>query len=129
MVGGLERLEKVDNVGVRAEAKVDAELLGAFVDGKGGGASDGCSRLGDDLDGNHFVSYKILCLEDHAERAMVEGRYSFISSIEHNTLVKLIAHALHRGSLLNNKRGSAKGIQRYTRWLRGKVKRREQAER
>jgi hypothetical protein len=96
VVLALEGLNQIYNIVVRAEAKVNAEFLGALVNGESGGAVDGSGGLGDDLDCNVVASYEVLGLEDHAKGAMIEGRNGFVSSIEHNAFVKLIAHALHR---------------------------------
>jgi len=95
VVLGLEGLKQVDNVGVRANAEVDSELLGALVHGQSGliGAS---VVLGDDLDRNDFASYEVLGLEDHAEGAMIEWGDGFIPPIKYNALMKQVAHALHK---------------------------------
>jgi hypothetical protein len=74
---------------------MNLELLGSLVNedhvvGLGSGG------LGDDLDGYDLAGIEILGLEDHAEGAMVKRGDGFISSIEHNTLVKLVAHTIHR---------------------------------
>jgi hypothetical protein len=95
VVLGLERLKQVDNVGVVAEVEVNAKLLGALIDCESGRAIDGGGALGDDLDSNVVASHKVLGLEDHAEGAIVERGDGLVSSIEHNAVVKLIAHALH----------------------------------
>ena len=81
VVLGLKGLEQVDSVGVVAEVQVDAELLGALIDGKGRGAVDGGGALGDDLDGHGLVGYKILGLEDHTKGAIVERGDCFVSSM------------------------------------------------
>lgn len=91
----LERLKKVDHIGVIAEAKVDAKLLGALVDGEGRRAVDSSRRLGDNLDGDKLVSGQVLSLEDHAKGAMVEGRDGLVSAMEYNTCLELITHTLH----------------------------------
>ena len=102
---------------------MNAELFGAFVDGKSGGVRDGGGRLGDDLDGNEFVGYEVLGTEDHAEGSMVEWRDDFVSSIEHSTFFKLIAHALHEGYLTDGDEELTREVQRLpgggTRWRVG----------
>jgi hypothetical protein len=95
VVLGLERLKQVDDVGVGAKAKVDTKLLGSLVNGKGRRAVDGGRWLRDDLDGHEVIRHEILCLEDHAEGAMVEGCDGLIASVEHGTWSKVIAHAIH----------------------------------
>jgi hypothetical protein len=91
----LERLEQVHNVGVRGNAEVDVKLLGTLVDGDDGRAGIGGRRLGDDLDGHIITGYKVLGLEDHSKGAMVEGGDGFISSIEYDAVLKLVAHTIH----------------------------------
>ena len=39
---------------------------------------------------------KVFGLKDHAKGAMIEWRYRFEPSIQHNALKELITHALHR---------------------------------
>jgi hypothetical protein len=99
VVLAFERLNQVDHVVMGAEAKMNTELFGALIDGKGGRAVDSGGRLGDDLDGDVVTGYQILGLEDHAEGAMVERGDGLITSIEYNAFVKLIAHTLHRDGL------------------------------
>jgi len=72
---------------------VDLEFLGTLIVRN---QAIGSRRLGDDLDSYNLASEHVLRLEDHPEGAMVEGRNRLISSIEHNTLVKLVAHTIHR---------------------------------
>jgi hypothetical protein len=95
VVLGLKRLKHVDNVGVLTKVEVNAKLLGALINSESRRAVDGGGALGDDLDGNVVAGYKVLGLEDHAEGAIVERGDCLVSSIEHNAVVKLIAHALH----------------------------------
>jgi hypothetical protein len=78
---------------------MDTELFGALINGEGGRTVDGCGGLGNHLDGNIFVGYQVLGLEDHAEGAMVEWGDGLESSIEYNAFVKLVAHALHKDDL------------------------------
>ena len=117
VVGALEGLEAVDNVRVRADAEVDAQLLGALVNSEGGGAASGRRGLCDDLDGNVFVGYQIAGLEDHAKGAMVEGTNGFVLSIEYSTWLKLVAHALHGGDCWTLGEGWPRVSERSTRWL------------
>jgi hypothetical protein len=81
---------------VRADAEMNAKLFRALVDSEGRRVESSGGALGDDFDGNMFASYDVLGLEDHTEGAMIERRDSFVSSIENNTLVKLVAQALHK---------------------------------
>ena len=74
---------------------MDVEFFGTFVDREGRSPVAGGGRLGDDLDCHMIAGYKVLGLEDHPEGTMVERRNGFISSIEHNTLVNLVAHTIH----------------------------------
>jgi hypothetical protein len=95
VVLSLERLNEVYNVGVVAKVEVNAKLLGALIDCESGRAVDGGGALGDDLDGNVVAGHKVLGLEDHAKGAIVERGDCLVSSIEHNAVMKVIAHALH----------------------------------
>jgi hypothetical protein len=95
VVLGLEGLEQVDDIGMVTKVEVDTKLLGTLIDCESGRAVDGGRALGDDLDSNVVTSHKVLGLENHAEGATVEWRDGLVSSIEHNAIVKLIAHALH----------------------------------
>jgi len=77
------------------QAKMDAKLFGAFVDGERRGAVGSGRGLGDDFDGHMVPCDQVLGLEDHAERARIEWRDCLISSVEYNAIMKVVAHALH----------------------------------
>lgn len=57
---GLEGVDEIDNVGVRTELGVARELLGSFVNGKGGIEVTRSGFLGQALDGNELVGGEIL---------------------------------------------------------------------
>jgi hypothetical protein len=96
VVLGLERLKQVDDMSMITDAEMDAQLLRALINCESGRAVDSGRGLGDDLDGNVVARYKVFGLEDHAKGAMVEWGNGFVSSIEHNAIVKLIAHTIHK---------------------------------
>lgn len=81
----LERVNQVDNVGVRAELVVVLQFLGKFVDCKAGCIISGV-RLGQALDGNQFICINVLSKMNHAKRAMVEKLDGFEASIKTNAV-------------------------------------------
>jgi hypothetical protein len=95
MVLCLKRFEQIDNIRMRPDAKVDVELFGALIDSKARRAMVSGIGLGDDFDSNKFIGYKVSGLEYQSKRAMIERGDGLIPSIEHNAVVKLIAHTIH----------------------------------
>jgi hypothetical protein len=85
---------------MRAKTEMNTELFGALINRKRGRTVDSGGALSDDLDSNVVAGYQVFGLEDHTKGAMVEWRDGFISSIEYNAFVKLIAHALHKERLM-----------------------------
>jgi hypothetical protein len=96
---------------------VDVEFLGTLIYSKGRWPGVGSIGLGDDLDRDGLAGYEILGLEDHSKGTMIEGRDYFISSIEHGTFAKLVAHALHGYDFRAIREiASQKGPNKWTRW-------------
>jgi hypothetical protein len=92
---GLERVEQVDDVGVRAQAAMQNEFLRLLVDGKIGASFRAGTLLGKALDGHGLVGHEILGLEDHTERSMVEGGDCLVTSTEEDTANELVLEAFH----------------------------------
>jgi len=111
VVGGFERLKKINNVGVRPNAEMNCQFFRVLIHGKARGTGVGGTRLREALYGNVLAGDEIPGLEDHAERAMVERSDGFISSIENIPLLELIAHALHVDDLKRGNR-EAKRVSR-----------------
>ncbi len=97
----LERVDEVDDVGMRSELAVQHQLFGLVVDGEVEEALR-CGRLlSQALDGDRLVRPGVLGHEDHAEGAMVERRDGLIPTTEHDAIVKAVAKALHCDGIRN----------------------------
>lgn len=77
---GLEGMNQIDNVRMRAQLVVVFEFLGKFVDCKARCIIGGI-RLGQALDGNQFIRINIFSQMDHAKGTMVEKLDGFEASI------------------------------------------------
>ena len=69
---GLERVDQVDDVSVRAETAMQGKLLRLVINGEVETRIVGGRFLGQALDGHGLVGLEISGHEDHAEGAMVE---------------------------------------------------------
>ena len=93
----LEMMNQVDNVRMQAEAGMYCKLFRSIIGIHSRANSDVLDsvRLGDTFDSYVVAGQRILCREDHSERAMVEGCDSHKPSTQKFSILKTIAQTVH----------------------------------
>jgi len=92
---GLERINEVDDVSVGSKAAVEGLFLRLLVDSEIGIGIGAGTSLGEALDSNGLIGYKILGLKHHTKRSMVERGDGLITSFEKGTANELVLEAFH----------------------------------
>jgi len=76
--------------------RVALQLFGFVIDSKGGLGFAGSRSLSQALDSNKVIRRIVLCHKHHPKGPMVQRGNRLESTIEDDTIVEFVSHALHR---------------------------------